>query len=244
MTGAGVFIVSCLIALVVISGLMVAAVLHHYVRNWRLTWSVIAVALLTASWVGYDLGYLSSVEEHQIQERVAELCKDAGVKIVHRVEVEGFYDDTQSTGLGPPRPEAVAEYEKEGFRYYEKQFAQYVAGRVVENPEGKVVHIEKQNGVWNATLLKEPQARYQLRQARSDEKVGHKIWITEWVVVDRQTGESVGRDLLVKSLPNKVDSWWEAMIGDPTRYCPGFGYKEKKGSLRGDVLTPLNRKGN
>jgi hypothetical protein len=242
MTGAGVFIVSCLIALVVILGLMVAAVLHHYVRNWRLTWSVIAVALLAASWVGYDLGYLSSVEERQIRERVAELCKNAGVKIARKIEVDGFYDDLDTRGLGPRAPQAVAEYERQGFRYYEFRFSQpYVAGRVVESPEGRVVHMEKQDGEWRATLLKEPRARYHFKQLRIDEKVGPKIWVTEYAVIDSSTAEVIGRDLTIRSLPNRVDLWWMAMFGDPSRYCPPFESRQGKGSLPHDALVPLRK---
>src|SRR6185295_9200025 len=119
-------------------------------------------------------------------------------------------------------------YERQGFRYYEFRFSQpYVGGRfLIGPPEGRVVHIEKQRGEWKATALGEPRARYYFKLLRSDERVGHKIWVTaEYAILDSQTGESIARDIRYGSLPNKVDLWWMRMLGDPTRYCPGWGSK-------------------
>jgi len=233
MTGIGTFIVVCYTVLL----LAVVALCYFLLRRWWWKWMAITPMLLGVAW----LAYAPFAEESNIETRFAELCKDAGVKIVRKVEVEGFYNDVESTGLGPRHPQAVAEYEKQGFRYYEKRLARYVDGRVVENPEASVVHIEKVDGEWKTTLLTKPRARYYFKQTRNSENVGHKIWISEWALVDSLTGEAIGRDVLIKSLPNRIDLWWAAMLGDPTRYCPGFGYEQKRGSLLRDALIPLKQ---
>jgi hypothetical protein len=186
------------------------------------------------------LAYAPFAEERDIQTRFAELCKDAGVMIVRKVEVEGFYNDVNTTALGPRTPQSNIEFKKQGFKYYE--FRLSASGRVADNPESKVVHVELQGGEWKAILLKEPRARYHYKQLRLNEKVGPKIWATEYVVIDSQTGEVVGRDLTMSRLPNKVDLWWTSMFGDPTSYCPPFESRQGKGSVPHDVFIPLRNR--
>ena len=165
--------------------------------------------------------------------RVAELCKDAGVRILRKVAAEGFYDDTTPNAVGSRSKQAVDSFETRGFRFYEYRFDKRWG-----EPDG-VIHIEKNDGAWNASHLAQPRARFHLKRIRSNEPAGHKIVVTESVMLDTHSGEIIGREMLVKSLPNKVDLWWMARLGNPTRYCPRYGSGRAQGSLWHDAVVPL-----
>lgn len=233
MTEIGTFIIACYTALL----LAVVALCYFFMRRWRWKWVVIAPMLLGVAW----LAYAPFAEERDIQARFADLCKDAGVRVVRKVEVEGFYNDLDTTAPGPRTPQASIEFERQGFQYYEFRFSRpYVAGRVAtDNSEGRVVHIEKQDGEWKANLLKEPRARFHFKKLRNEEKVGPKIWAREQhAIIDSQNGEIIAREVGYMSLPNKIDLWWISMLGNPLRSCPEY----RPVRLPHDVFIPLRKK--
>jgi hypothetical protein len=232
MTGLGVFIVVGYSVLLV--GIVALLSLAIPTRRWKLI--IAAPALTGVAW----LAYAPFAEERDIQARFAELCKDAGVKIARKVEVEGFYDDTRPNSVGTGRfsPQAVAVFDREGYQFYEYRFiGTSSAGKQMLNPEGHVAHYEKQHGEWTATLLKEPRARYQFKRSRDEERMGPKIWATEYVVIDSQSGETIAREVQYVSLPNRIDLWWASMLGNPIRSCP----ENRPKRLPDDVFIPLRK---
>lgn len=232
MTEIGTFIIACYTALL----LAVVALCYFFMRRWRWKWAVIAPMLLGVAWLSYS----PYAEERDIQTRFAELCKDAGVKILRKVEVEGFYDDTMpnTVGPGPFSPQAVASFEGKGYQFYEYRFIGPTGAKQNTISLGRVAHYEKKDGVWKSTLLREPRAQYHFKQLRSAENVGHKIWVTEYAIIDSQHGETIAREIRYMSLPNKIDLWWASMLGNPTQFCP----ENRSTRLLDDVFTPLGKR--
>jgi len=230
-TGIGTFIVVCYSTLI----LAAVALCYFLMRGWRWKWVAIAPMLLGVGW----LAYAPNAEERDIKTRFAELCKDAGVKIVRKVEVDGFYDDTIPNGLEVVSPQGAAVYEKQGFRFYEYRFSRNAYGKQILNPELRVVRYEKERDKWTGTLLKEPLARYHFTRLRYGEAVGYKISATEYAIIDSQTGETVAREIKYTSWPNQVDLWWMSMLGNPARVCPVNRPKR----LTDDVFIAMKKKG-
>ena len=135
--------------------------------------------------------YLAPIaEELWIAWNFGQLCKkDAGIFIYQTVEVDGFYDATRPTHAGPRTPQAIESYEKGGYKFYELVYRNRKGG------PNKVVHIEKQDGVWTPTVIDQPTARYHYRWPHMSSSVAHKIVKGERVVVDSQTDQVLGRHL-------------------------------------------------
>ena len=68
--------------------------------------------------------------------------------------MEGFYDATRPTHPGPRSERAAEDLDKGGYRFYEMVLPNYKGG------PNQVVHLEKVDGEWIATVLDHPTARY------------------------------------------------------------------------------------
>lgn len=170
-------------------------------KRMQKPWTVI-VPLLALLYIG------PVAEELWIAWNFGQLCrKDAGIFVYKTVEVDGFYDDTRSTHDGPRTLQAVEEYEEMGYRFYEKKF----------RDTGKVVHIERTGGVWVATVLDQPTARYHYTSNIYGELVKHKITRQESLVTDTQADEVIGRYVSYgRSAP-----WFFVALDRPPYSCDG-----------------------
>jgi hypothetical protein len=153
---------------------------------------------------------LPCTEELWIAWKFGQLCKkDAGIAIYKTVEVDGFYDATRSTHADSPTPQAIEEYERSGYRYYERRF----------RDTGKIVHIEKVNGVWTPTILDRPTARYRYAMTHMDTPMGHGVEKIERVVDDRQTRDVLARETKYK----RKAPWYFVGLDRPVMLCPAPG---------------------
>ena len=179
----------------------VALFLGQLLKEFRWRWWLLAPpALLMMA--------LPWAEEAWIAWHFNEACKDAGVKIYRQVEVEGFYDGTMGTGYS-----FIEDY---GFRFMEEKTS-----------DGKVTHTERPDGQWKTAILEKPSARYhviyayQPRPHAYEKPIGRRLEKIERLVVDSQTSEILGRDVVIKRRASTADELWAQFIGSTVRSCPG-----------------------
>lgn len=179
---------------------IVARFLSRQMKDIRWRWWLLAPPALL-------LMALPWAEEAWIAWHFNEACKEAGVKVYRQVEVEGFYDGTIGTGYS-----FIEDY---GFKFMEEK-----------SRDGKIAHTERPDGQWKTTILEKPSARYHVIYAYQprphvyEQPIGRKLEKTESLVVDSQTGEILGRDVLVKRWASIADALWAQFIGSTLRTCP------------------------
>lgn len=179
---------------------ILARFLSRQMKDIRWRWWLLAPPALL-------LMALPWAEEAWIAWHFNEACKEAGVKVYRQVEVEGFYDGTIGTGYS-----FIEDY---GFKFMEEK-----------NRDGKIAHTERPDGQWKTTILEKPSARYHVIYAYQprphvyEQPIGRKLEKTESLVVDSQTGEILGRDVLVKRWASIADALWAQFIGSTLRTCP------------------------
>lgn len=159
-------------------------------------------------------------EELWIAWNFGQACKEAGAFISKKVQVDGFYDDTRTTHAGKPTPQAVESFEKGGYRFYE-----------MKGSNGGVVHIEKSDGQWNATMLDRPRARYHY-QSRDHIPQATKVVKHESVVVDTQERQILGRETIF----GRYAPWFFIGHDAPQMQC--YGMRDVKGLIYQNVLPP------
>jgi hypothetical protein len=178
--------------------------LWYPLRRWRYTWvpfAAVGLAAMVAPWA----------EEYWIASRFEELCKDAGVHVYRKVDVEGFYDSTMHTGS-----ELI---EERGYRFMEHP---------AKDP-GRIEHVERIRGEWKVTILDHPTARYHFKYAyqptphRIEEPVRWKLERTERRIVDSQTNEIIGREVIFKRRPSVMEGLWIGLVGSGLTICPNPG---------------------
>lgn len=201
----------------VCAGLLV--LLAFWIKEKRYSWIVVsplAVIALALPWV----------DEVWIAWHFKEICKDAGVHVIRKVEVEGFLDDTTETHRNPPSAQAIGAYEKGGYRFYERR------------SRDKYVVREKIADQWRTSIHDQPTARYHFRKPTSDADVGRAISCSEDVIVDSHTNQTIARYRYCKryaSVPERI--WLGLVHRGPTQYCPAAD-KALKGMLYSYVLIP------
>jgi hypothetical protein len=164
-----------------------------------------------------------------------EACKGAGVQVTRKVEIEGFYNATTSGPSEPgtvTNPQAIREYEKSGFRFWERR-----AGW----SETKVSHVEKVNGEWHITILNRPTARYQYIKPIQDKVVSFKLRKIEYAVIDTQAGDQIGRSTIYKRYPGWVDGLWVGLFGSGMTMCPDPEMRPYQPSFPEAVLAPIKK---
>ena len=195
-------------------------------KRWKKIWMLVLPLLL--------LLYVAPiVEELWIAWNFGQLCKkDAGIFIYKTVEAEGFYDATRPTHAGPRNQQAAEDLDRGGYRYYEMVFPNYEGGPI------KVVHLEKVNGVWTATVLDHPTARYHYSWPHMDTPMNHKVEKIERVVSDKETGELLARETKYR----RRAPWFFLGLDRPVMLCPGPGEHplEKFGSVYNQALKPVH----
>lgn len=187
--------------------------------RWR--WAVIApiaAGVLAAPWV----------DELWIAWRFGELCKDAGVHIARKVEVEGYLDETFETYRGPPSAQASETFEKRGYQFYEMR------------SRDKYVVREKKDGVWTTSIRDQPTSRYHYRTVRRHADAGLQISAFENVVVDSQNGEIIGRRVQYNRYPGWVNGLWIRFLGSGMTMCPESEHGAPQPLFPESVLIPKN----
>lgn len=193
-------------------------------RSWRRPLLGIVAAVLLAS---------PFAEEFWIAWHFRELCKDAGVHVYRKVEVDGFYDSTMRSGY-----ELI---QQKGYRFMEHPARE----------AGKIEHIERIAGEWKVSLLYRPTARYHYKYAyqptpyKYEEPVGWKIERTEWQVIDSENGEILGRETKYSRYPATVEAVWMArLFGSGRSTCKGLAPTppETRHSIFEYVLIPKRMK--
>lgn len=187
--------------------------------SWR--WAVvgpIAFVLLAAPWA----------EEYWIARNFELACKDAGVHVYKKVEVEGFVDDTSSRGLREQvktgllhfDQKSLADWDARGYRFQENMLS-----------DGGVVHLERTAQGIEATILERPTARYYYKYAyhptpyTQEERIGWKLEKLGTVVVDSETGEIIARDTKYRRTINVAEGSWRLFWGLAKTTCEGTAPK-------------------
>ena len=179
--------------------LMAALFLSRLMSKFRWKWVLLAppaTLLLSLPWA----------EEAWISWHFKEACKDAGVTVYRRVEVEGFFDESQ---------EAAYSYVEDGFEFMEHM-----------ESGGKILHVERPLGQWQTTYLDKPSARYHLKYPYQptyhshEEPIGWKLEKVERQVIDSQTGEILGRQIHVNRGLPIYEAWWAQSFGGAMVSCP------------------------
>ena len=169
--------------------------------------------------VGVAFLLLPIGEELWIAWNFGQACKQAGTFVYKKVEADGFYDDTRTTHAGKPTNQAAASFNKLGYRFLE-----------MKGPNGGVVHLEKADGQWRATIISHPTARYHYR-TRDHIPVSLKVVKHESVVTDTQEQQVIGREIIVGRYP----PWFFIGLDVPQLQC--FG-SHLPGLIYRNVLLP------
>ncbi|MDR0776219.1 MAG: hypothetical protein LBE81_06230 [Azonexus sp.] len=196
----------------------VALFLGRQLKDFRWRWWMLAppaLVLLALPWA----------EEAWIAWHFHQACKDAGVKVYRTVEVEGYLNaatsiyERQKVSLGPQfpnNPTELADFEKQGFRYFENLLT-----------DGGARHLERVDDKVIVTLLDKPEARYHVvyhhrpTRHRYEEPIGWRLEKTERQVIDSQTGEILGRSTTIRRWYPMVDAIWIGLFGSYPKVCPG-----------------------
>lgn len=175
------------------------------------------LTLVVAGVSAVVIACLPWTEEWWIAYNFDRLCrKDAGVFVYRTVSVDGFYDDT--SGWGPRqlvegnykykfvesrdilkprllRVEGADEKARNAalawYSGQEKKEGPYIV-YPVSDKEQIVVSPDKAS-VWRFITIERPTARYQFKMIDYARQVSHRITRSEYVVLDTQTAEVLGR---------------------------------------------------
>ena len=190
-----------IIAIFYTVGAVILVTLNRLLRSnrWRrLVIAPLAVLVVAAPWA----------DELWIAWSFSELCKDAGVHVARNVEVDGYYDSTSETHRDPPSTQGIREYEKGGYRFYERK------------SRDKYVVRERVHGEWRTSIHDRPTARYHYKKVRDDADIGYQLEAIEYVVVDSQSGDVIGRNVIYKRYPGWVNTLWVRYFGSGMTMCP------------------------
>ena len=100
------------------------------------------------------------------------------------------------------------------------------------------------------TVLDRPEARYHYKQIidykdakgiHNEELVTLKIERAGEIVVDAQTGETIGRNLFYKRRPGWVDSLWVGFFGSGLTICPDPEKELRQPPFPGAVFIPTSK---
>lgn len=196
--------------------------LSRLLRNshWK-RWivSIVGFPLLAAPWA----------EEAWIAWHFNQACKDAGVKVVRQVAVEGFYDSTMRSGYALVRDNG------------------YVFMEHPSDEPGRVDRVERIGGEWRKAVLDRPQARYHYKylDPRQEIPIGRRLEKFGRQIIDSETNEIVGSDTQFKRYPSTADALWLGLFGPSLLICKGSAPKppaplspELRYSLHHYVLIP------
>lgn len=178
--------------------------MRHW-QGWRFVIAPLALVFIALPWV----------DEIYIAWHFHELCKDAGVHVYKKVEVDGFLDDTsreerdgQKIGLLFNNPKYLEDWDRTGYVFKEYMLK-----------DGGARHLERQpDGVY-VTILDRPTARYVYKYSANNEDAGLQLSKTEFIIVDTQTDEIISRSTLYKRYPGWVEGLWIRFVGSGLTIC-------------------------
>lgn len=183
--------------------------LQHSRWKWWIV-SIVGFPVLAAPWA----------EEAWIAWHFNEACKDAGVKVVRQVEVDGYADGTgqyerKSIRTGPlfnDNSTRQLDFEKQGYRFYEDLLK-----------DGGARHLEREGGQMMVTILDRPQARYHYKflDPRQEIPIGRRLKKFGHQVIDSETNEVLGSDVQYKRYPNTAEGLWLRFFGPRPTICDG-----------------------
>lgn len=163
---------------------------------------------------------LPYADEFWIAWHFERACREAGVTVNRKVEVEGYANATSGAPHYPNDPresrrlyndeKSLAEWDKTGYRFKEQLLS-----------DGWALHLERRaDGVY-ALYIEYPQARYHYRYAdpRHWVPAGYQMNRREMQVVDSETGEVLGRELSYERYPGFVEGLWVRFLGSGQVIC-------------------------
>lgn len=185
-------------------------------KRFRWKWAVvgpIALVLLAAPWA----------EEYWIARNFQIACEDAGVHVYKQVEVDGFVDDTSrrhrveiKPGLWNFDEKSLADWDARGYRFQENMLI-----------DGGVSHLERTARGIEVSILDQPTARYHYKHAYQptpyviEQPVGWKLEKLGTIIVDSETGETIGRDIQYRRTINVAEGSWRMFWGLAKTTCEG-----------------------
>lgn len=195
--------------------LMAVLFLSRLMPKFRWKWVLLAppaALLLSLPWA----------EEAWISWHFKEACKDAGVTVYRQVEVEGYVDDTSRRSRRSVTPGfwkldvgSLESFDRAGYSFIENML-----------DDGGVLRVERHPSGLMASVLEHPTARYRLvhhyqpTPYRIEEPIGWKLQKIERRVIDSQTGEILGRDVIIKRVLPTHEALIAGLFGTPIVLCP------------------------
>ena len=153
-------------------------------------------------------------EELWIKSQFETLCKDAGIHVKRKVEVEGYYDasknDSSTSNKSFDDPKAIERLRKTGFRFIERRTRQ-----------NKIRHLEVKGEMFVQTILDKPQARYHLRHTHDHFMIGHQLEKFERDIFDSLKNEVISRDTSYARYTSWIEGLWVRYIGSGQQICRG-----------------------
>mgnify|MGYP001057874698 CR=1 FL=1 len=215
----------------------IAYALSRLLERYRWKWWLLAPPALL-------LMALPWGEEGWIAWHFNEACKDAGVKVYRQVEADGYvYDlsrDTRTSanpGLWKLDKTSLEAFDREGYKFRENMLV-----------DGGVLRVERHLEGLIATLLDKPTARYVLKHSyqpspyRYEEPIGWKLEKLEYLVLDRETDEVLGRDTRFIRFPSFAEMLWLRYFGPANLGCSGPlddpDKQKRKGMITSYVIIP------
>jgi hypothetical protein len=176
-----------------------------------------------------------------------EACKDAGVHVIRAVQVDGYLDATSPVlssrvvATGPVSDtNRVFDFEKAGYRFHENLLS-----------DGRVSHWEREAGEMIVAVRDRPEARYHYQRIvdkRDGQGVHYELPIALKVerggemVVDGQTGEIIGTNVIYKRRPGWIDGLWMGKVGTAVTVCPNFESSPPQPPFPRAVLIPSTKR--
>ena len=163
---------------------------------------------------------LPIADELWISYNFYEVCKDAGVHVTRKIEVEGFYDETMRSGY-------------ENIKNNGYQFMEHPSTK-----KGKIGHVTRINGEWEEEVLNEPTARYHYKYAdpRQWVPIGFQLYKHEMQIIDSETGEMVSRETSFSRYPSLVEGLWIRFFGSGQEICNRPLEDKEKKTLTGSLI--------
>lgn len=219
---------------------VVVLALSRLLKSVRWRWWLLgppALLLMALPWA----------EEAWIAWHFSEACKDAGVTVYRQVEVEGYASKRigytrKGVETGPlfnSNQTKEADFEREGYRFVEDWLT-----------DGGSRHLEREAGRVMVSIREKPEARYYYKYAYEpdpytiEEPMGWKLEKIESQVIDNQSGEILGRDVLIHRGFPVHEVLLLQFFGTPMLTCPSPKVKPYTPPLPFPqaVLKPLSRR--
>lgn len=201
---------------------------------WRRAKSSTPTLKGTMALIAAVLALLPAADAMWIQWRFDRLCEGAGLHVPRKIVAEGYFD-ASAVGAAGLEIESIDSIQAQ--RFYERMSRgwQFLEGGVRFDRSGKIVRIEKIDGVWCKRILDRPEARFHF--SRQIFQSGYQLGGVKQQVIDTATGETVGSLMTYYGHSGFVDALWLRFF-DPAaiHQCPrGVSFSVT------DVLVPIDK---